>query len=91
MARKTGVEPVRFSSWEPLLNVRRLKTVGYRAWCSCEWVGPARREYSFARADARWHECGDLLDTMHEAAENLAMPAEWVTAEDTQATRERRA
>ena len=88
MARKTGVEPIRHSQWEPLLQVRRSRIVGYRAWCSCQWVGSKRREYSFARADAHWHECGDPLDTMREAEENLAMPAEWVTAEDAQATRE---
>ena len=91
MARKTGVEPIRFSQWEPLLQVRRSRIVGYRAWCSCQWVGPKRREYSFARADAHWHECGDPLDMLTEATENLRMPTEPGTVEDAQATREREA
>jgi len=50
-----NVRPVKIGRDDPDLRVRSLKVVGYRAFADEEAVGPVRRTYLEARADAWQH------------------------------------
>lgn len=52
---KATVAPIRIHYLDESSQVNVLRTVGYRASCSCGWEGGNRREWTTARADRIEH------------------------------------